>query len=199
MELNSILSIWHKPKEIIRNLHQSALSHHQLMLMLALVYFIQIGAFILSLEKITFAPLFSLNGLKLIIWFFIQVGMRSFVITYVFTLALWATAKSFTGLGTLPQTRGAVIWTLISTIPIGFFLLMVNFAFRHPGLGSFSPLIRIVSYAGILATLIYGFIILLKTMTQAHGFGTGRAFFSTILGLILFLAIIFAGHPYFFG
>lgn len=199
MELSSIFSIWHKPKEIIRYLHHSALSHHQLMLMLALVYFIQIGAFILSLEKITFAPLLSLEGLKLILWFFILVGMRSFVIIYVFTLVLWATAKAFKGVGTLPQTRGAIIWTLISTIPIGFFLLLINFAFRSPSLGSFSTLIRIVSYAGILATWIYGFIVLNQTVAETHHIGTQRAFFSTVLGLILFLAIIFAGHPYFLG
>ena len=129
--------------------------------------------------------------------------LRASLLGFVLCLVSGCVAESVSDKGTsyhyqywLPVL---LLFVGVVSIPIGFFLLMVNFAFRHPGLGSFSPLIRIVSYAGILATLIYGFIILLKTMTQAHGFGTGRAFFSTILGLILFLAIIFAGHPYFFG
>lgn len=198
MQLSAFFSIWHKPKEILRCLHQSKLSHHQLILILTLVYFIQIGTFILSLEKITLAPLFTWDGLQLIVGFFVSVGLWSFVLTYLLTLTLWIGAKCFRGAGTLPQTRGAVIWTLISTLPIGFFFLLTYFAFSHPNLGSFSTLLRIVSYLGIFATLIYGFNILIKTLAEIHRLRSGQAFAASLMGLILIGAMLLSSKSYWF-
>jgi phosphotransferase system glucose/maltose/N-acetylglucosamine-specific IIC component len=95
---------------------------------------------------------------------------------------IWGTAHCFKGQGTLPQTRGAVIWTLLCSIPIGFFLLLIYFTFRRQDLGSLSLLIRIASYAGVLTTLIYGFIVLLKAVSATHHFGLWRAFFFDCFG-----------------
>ncbi len=198
MQTSSLVSIWYKPREIIRYLQQSPISHHWLMLMLCSVYFLQLGTFILSLDKITVAPLLSLDGLKLILLFFALVALRSFVIIYTATFAIWAAAKCFHGRGTLPQTRGAVIWTLISTIPVGFFLLLINFTFNMTDMSSLPLIVRIVSYAGIFSNLIYGFIVMLKTVAETQRFSLWRAFFTTVLGLVLFSVVLFAGRSYFF-
>jgi hypothetical protein len=198
MQTSSLVSIWYKPKEVIRYLHQSPISHHWLMLMLSAVYFLLIGTFVLSLDKILAAPLLSLNGLILIPLFFAAVALQSFVIIYVVTFTIWAAAKCFHGKGTLVQTRGAIIWTLISTIPAGFFLLLINFAFNLTDMGSVPILIRMISYAGVLATLIHGFIVMLKTVAETQRFSLWSAFFATLLGLILFSVVLFAGRSYLF-
>jgi hypothetical protein len=198
MKATSFIAVWCKPKTVMNYFHESSWSHYRLMLMLALVYFIQFGLFILSLEKITVAPLLSLDGFKLIVWFFLLVGLRCFVIIYIAVFALWAAAKVFKGQGTLPQTRGAVIWTLISTLPIGFFLLLINFAFRHPNLGLVAPVIRIVSYLGILWSFTFGFRLLFKTMAEIHHSTGLRTFAAVFLGLVVLLVILFAGRSFLF-
>ena len=52
-------------------------------------------------------------------------------------------------------------------------------------------IIIIVSYLGVLATLIYGFIILLITISETHRIGLPRAFSSVILGLMLLATTLF--------
>jgi hypothetical protein len=195
MRSNTLIAIWYKPRKIIHYLQRSALSHFRLMMALAFIYFVLIGTFLLSLEKFTISPLFSLNGVKLILLIFLQIGARSFAFIYIASLIIWAAAKGFQGQGTLPQTRGAVIWTLICTIPIGFFLLLLNFAYTHP---DFPWPFTVVSLIAMPINLIYGFIVLLQTVSETHRFGLMRAFFSTVLGLAILSAILFAGRSFFF-
>lgn len=197
MTSNFLLSKWYKPREIVRYLNQSSSSHFRLMAGLTVIYFIQISTFILSLEKMTISPLFSRNGLNLIVWFFLSVAAGLFVFIYTSTLALWWGAKCLNGTGTLPQTRAAVIWTLVCSIPIGFFLLLLYFVFRHQHLVQLGQIIKIVSFLGIFATLIYGLIVLIKTVSETHSLSLWRAFFSILLGLIILFAIFLVARPFF--
>jgi hypothetical protein len=166
---------------------------------LVLIYFILSSIFILSLEKITFAPLMSLNGIKLIFWFLLSVGFISFTLIYVATFALWLGAKCFHGRGNFLQTRAAVIWTLITGLPIGFMLLILSYIFRHPDLGPLLIYLKTACLLGILVLLVYGFIVLVKTISEIHQIGSWKGFFSIVLGLVILTSMILVTFPYLSG
>ena len=124
--------MWTQPRKIVGYLDQSPATQFRLIAALTLLYFIQISIFVLSLEKLTIAPLLTLKGLSLIVYSIFTIGSGSVAAIYILTLAFWIGAKCFNGHGTLPQTRAAVIWTLVWSIPVGFFLLLIYFTIRQP-------------------------------------------------------------------
>ena len=189
MEEQSLTTLWYRPRKIVRYLDRSLKAQLRIITALALIYFIQASIFMLSLDKITLAPLFTPKGLLLIIYAFLTIGIGAITAIYASTLAIWTGAKVLDGQGTLTQTRAAVIWTLVWSIPIGFFLLVIYLTIRQPDHGLVALLMRIVSYLGVLATAIYGFIVLLKTISEVQSFGLSRALASVIFGVLLLAAI----------
>lgn len=198
LESISLVSNWRNPRQIVHYLQHTPLLQFRLMAGLTFTYFVQASIFILSLEKITFAPLMSLDGIKLIFWFLLSVGFTSFVVIYASTFVIWVCAKCFNGKGTLPQTRAAIIWTLVSLIPVGFLLLLIYFTFTHPHLGRLSFVMRMACYLGILATLIYGFIVMIKTVSETHRLGLWNSFFAAMMGVAMFSLLLYAAKPYLF-
>ncbi len=128
----------------------------------------------------------------MIVYTIIALGFGSLTVIYATSLAVWVGAKCFNGQGTLLQTRSAILWTLVWSIPIGFFLLLIYFTIRRPDHGTVALIIRIISYLGALTTFIYGFIVLITTVSETHRFGIWRSLFSVLLGLIMLTTVLFA-------
>jgi len=118
-------------------------------------------------------------------------GIWSVISIYISALAIWMGARCFKGQGTFTQTRAAVIWTLICKIPIGFFCLLLYFTMRLPNLGQIAFILGMASLLGIVVTTIYSFIVLLKTVSETHGFGFGRAFFSIVIALFMLSVVAY--------
>ena len=194
----SFRSMWYKPREVVRYLHQSQSSHFRIIGALAFIYFIQLSTYVLFLEKLTFAPLLSLKGLQLILYVLLFLGIGSFVAINVVTLMIWLGAKCMNGQGTLLDTRAAVIWTFVGLIPIGFFLLLLYFVFRHQNLEQVGLVIEIASYLGLLITLVCGFIILLTTISETHRFGLWRSFLVVVLGVVMISTIVYSALTFFY-
>ncbi len=195
--MKSILPILWKPRAIVRYLNQRPRSHLIILAILSVFYFAQISIFILSLEKITFAPLLSWNGLKLVVFSFLTVLVGTFTLIQTVTLTIWVCAKSIGGQGTLPETRNALSWALMWMLPLGLFLLLIYFTIRNPEHGRIALAIRIASYIGSLAALVYMWIVLCATMSEVNRFSLQRAFLSAAFGLALFAAIAFVALKFF--
>lgn len=182
------LQIWSNPRETVLYFQQSLALQFRLYACLTLIYLIQTSAFFLFLKNFTSIPLFRLNGLELVFWYFLTVSLTTLIIILCAALAIWPCARLFKGQGTLLQTCTSVMCVLISLIPIGFLLLLVQFLFLV-NFGVLSQIVRMFCYFGFLATMIYGFIVFLETISEIHRFGLKRAFFSIVLGLAILAAI----------
>jgi hypothetical protein len=190
--MQSLSSIWHKPRRVVRYLEAAPRFYFCILAVLSLCYFFQISAFMLSLPEFTFASLMTLNGLKLTGWSFLFVLVSLFTAIQAAALAVWVCAKRFGGQGTLPQTRNALAWSLLWTIPLIGFLLLIYFTIILPEQGVIAVVIRIISYIGTLAIVLYLPVIFVTTLSEAQRFGLWRAFISAVFGLILFAAFVFA-------
>lgn len=182
--------MWLKPRQMVRYLDRSPVIQFFLMVALALLYFIQASLFILSLEKITIAPLLSFKGLCLVFWSMIALGSGLFTAIYLLTFVIWAGTKCFNGQGSLPQTRAAIVWTFATSMPLGFFLLLIHFTIRLPDQVPIPIIIRIISYLAFLANLMYGFVILIITISEMHRLRMMRALGSVILGVLMLATIL---------
>ncbi|HUD01082.1 MAG TPA: hypothetical protein VMR37_02030 [Rhabdochlamydiaceae bacterium] len=185
---SSILSIWLKPREGVRYLETA--SHFLLITGLTLIYFVQISTFVLSLEKLTIAPLLTYKGVTFILLFLLALGLWTFTFIQAFTMTVWSVAKRFNGQGTIPQTRAAVIGVLAWFMPLGFFWLIIYFTNRQPDAGLILQIIRIAAYLGGFATLLYGIVVMLKTVSEAHSFGLWRSLFSISISTLILYGII---------
>jgi len=187
---NSFLSIWLKPQKGVQYLQTT--SHFLLIVGLTLVYFIQISTFVLSLDKMTVAPLFTSKGLTLTILVLLAIGAWTFTFIQAFTMVIWSVAKNLKGQGTIQQTRAAIIGTLAWFMLIGFFWLIVYFINRQPDAGLALLILKIASYLGAFGALISGSVILVKTISDVNSFGIWRSLVSILLSTaILYVAASF--------
>lgn len=182
-------SLLSKPRTAVRYLDRSLKTQLILIALLTISYFILASIFILSIDKVTLAPLLSLKGLLLIIYSLLTIGIGSITAIYASTLAIWIGARCLNGQGSLPETRAAVIWTLVWSIPIGFFLLLIYLTIRRPDHSTFTLLIRVASYLGVLATVVYQTFILLTTLSEVQRFGLSRALASILFAIALFVVM----------
>lgn len=182
--------MWNKPREIVRYLDRSPSLQFGIMAALVIIYFIQLSLFTFSIKEAV-EPLLTRNGLYLSIYTFLIMGCGLFTSIYILTLAIWIAAKCFDGHGTLPQTRAAIIWTSVWSIPIGIFLLLIYFTIREPDHGMMAICIRIASYLGVIATTFFGFTVLLKSLSEVHGFTLWLSFSSIMLGAAELAAVGF--------
>ncbi|MCE5316496.1 MAG: hypothetical protein LLG04_03925 [Parachlamydia sp.] len=185
-------SLWYRPRVVVRYLDRSLKTQILLIALLTLAYFILAGIFILSLDKITLAPLLSLKGLLLIFYSLLTLGIGSITAIYASTLALWTGARFLDGQGSLPETRAAVIWTFVWSIPIGIFLLLIYLTIRQPDQGPVALLIRTCSYLGVLATFIFQAFVLLTSLAEVQRLGVLRAIASVIFGIAFLSTIVWA-------
>ncbi len=186
--MKTLLSVWRKPRRAVHYLDAAPRVYFCVLAILAISYFLQISAFMLSLPEITFAPLMTLRGLELIGWSFLTVLVGIFTAIQAGALAIWICAKVVGGQGTLPQTRNALAWSLLWTIPLGVFLLLIYFTIRLPQQGVIAVLVRIISYTGTLAILIYLPFVFVATVSEAQRFSSWRALASVVFGSLLFAA-----------
>jgi hypothetical protein len=193
MMQNSIFSIWFRPREGMRYLQTT--SHFLLIFGLALIYFIQISIFVLSLEKSTIAPLFSSTGLKLTILVFLGLGASTFTVIQAFTMTIWSVARRFKGQGTIQQTRAAIIGVLAWFMLIGFFWLIVYFINRQPDVLLILLIIKIASYLGALTALLCGSIILVKTVSEIHNFGFWLSLLSIFFSIVILYGVALTLFP----
>jgi hypothetical protein len=184
---NSILSIWFKPRESARYLQTT--SHFLLITGLALIYFLQLTTFVLSLDKTTTDPLFTSKGLTLSILVLLALGTWTFTIIQAFTMVIWSVARRFKGHGTIVQTRAAMIGSLAWFMLIGFCWLTVYFINKQPDAGLALLIVKIASYLGAFAALIYGVVSLVKTVSNINGFGIWRSIASIILSSIILYGV----------
>lgn len=182
----NLFQFWFKPREAVRCLNQRTRAQWCLIVALIIIFFLQAAVFVLSIDKAKIAPLFSLKGAVLAIMFLLFLAVAVFVVMFAGTWAFWLAAKCFKGQGTFSQTRPAVIWTLFSSIPIGFFWMILYAAYQNQELlGKAAGIIAMLSYIGGIATLIYMFIVLLKTISETNKVSLGISFFTIALGILI--------------
>lgn len=186
----SLASLWYRPRAIVPYLDSSPRLQMLLIAAWTVAYFILGSIFILSIERVTLAPLLSLKGLLLILYSFAALGIGFVTAIYATSLALWTGARFLNGQGTLPQTRAAVVWTFVWSIPLGIFLLLIYLTIRQPDSGLFTLLIRICSYLGVLATFSYQAFVLLTTLSEVQRLGIFRSTLAAITGILLFAAAL---------
>lgn len=192
---HSLISIWFKPRKTIRYLthyYQSPSSHFRIIVGLACIYFIQLSLLMLQIDSFpAYKFLTTVRGLQVIALVFLSIGLYTFIGVSTSAVVFWMSAKSLKGHGSLPMTRTALLWTMICTIPIGFVCLLLMFITHHAHLTPARFIIEAVSCVGLLVSLIYGFIVILKTISETHSFGLWRALFAIILGSIIECGIVF--------
>lgn len=184
-KLNPILSLWLKPRSSVYQLESS--SHFLLILGLTLFNFFQLCLFVLSLDKLTLAPLISFKGLALTILTFLALGAWTFTIIQAFTMVIWSVAKRMDGQGTIHRTRAAVIGALFRFVPTISFFLMIYFTNKIPNAGGVILSIKVAAYLGMFATPIYGLVGMVKSVSEAQSFGIWKA----IIAIALSSAILY--------
>jgi hypothetical protein len=188
-----------KPREMVRHLHQSPLAQYLLIALLTLVYCIYISTYALSLPKLTLQPLLTLKGFIAILYVLFTIGLGLLFLIYTSSLTIWLAAKSLNGQGTLHQTRPAIIWTLVWSIPSGFFLLLMFLTIQGPDPTHLKLWVRICAYLGFPLTLFYAFTVLLRTIAEVHQFNLWKAFSSIALGLALLTILLLLTSRLFFN
>jgi hypothetical protein len=78
-------------------------------------------------------------------------------------------------------------------------LLILSYIFRHPDLGPLLIYLKTACLLGILVLLVYGFIVLVKTISEIHQIGSWKGFFSIVLGLVILTSMILVTFPYLSG
>jgi hypothetical protein len=198
MSLSSIFSMWFKPRLGVQRLQESSRSQLLIMVGLCLLYFVQVGLFVLAMDDYDIAPLLKVKGLVLVIYFLLFLAVGAFVLIQASTLAIWIASKCFNGQSTLFSTRAAVIWALIGSCPIGFFWISLYLMYSHEELlGNTAVVIGAASYIGALASVVYMFIVLLKTVSETNKFGLWRAFFTIATSAIILGGMAIALLPVF--
>jgi hypothetical protein len=192
----SFLSTWYKPREMVRYLlsHRPHAFYTFATIGLILIYFVQFALFCLSIETMPAQAFLNIKGLIAAGWVLLLITIVVFTVVNVFIVAFWKIARNIRGTGSILETAVAFLWTLISFLPLVFFYLISHYAFDQALLGKSAVFLKIASYVGFLATLIYGFIVLLKTLSEVHRFNLWRSFFSILLGTLVSCTIIYLGY-----
>lgn len=187
-------SIWHKPRETIAALNQrpsSPFEHLRLVLLLASIAFIELVLFVLTIETFPKSDFLSMKGLKAALSVFLLIVVSTYALANLSTLVYWLIAKKLKGLGSLHQTRTAFMWSLVTLIPLGVFCLLIQFTLKQSGFMPIWLAVRIISYFGVLASLIYGCLTLLKTFAETHRFTLWRAFSALTFGNLSLFIILY--------
>lgn len=185
--------MWFKPRNGVRYLEEFPMTQLWIMVGLCFLYFFQFTAFLLQMDEYTIAPLLTFKGFVLAVYFMLYLALGALITTLAASLAFWAAARCFNGEGTLPQTRAAVVWTFLLSAPLGFFWLMLYFAYSHQGLlGKAAGVVGAVSYIGAIATVIYMLIVLMITLSEINKFRLGRSFLTLVVGAVIFAVIAYA-------
>lgn len=192
----SFLSVWYKPREAIRyHLDRHPIAFYVFATAgLILIYFIQVCLFFLSIKTMPLHAFISIKGLEVAVLLLLSLAEVVFFGINFSIIAFWMTARQMRGTGSLLHTAVAILWTLISFLPLGFFCLLLQFAFDQKDLGKSVALLKTTSYLGFFGTLTYGFIVLLKTLSEVHRFRLWRSFFSILLGTLVSFTIIYLGY-----
>lgn len=160
---------------------------------LALLYFVQAGAYVLSIEEYTLAPLISLKGLELIFYSLLLSLLLTFVTLQGLTMALWTAARCFHGEASIQKTRNAALWTMVCSAPLGFFWLFFFQAYQHREfLGKISVLIGTISFLGIFATIVFMLYSLYKSVADVYQLGRWKTIATLMIALTLCYALLFA-------
>lgn len=191
--ISAIFSMWFKPRKGVQYLQEAPFSQIWIMLGLCILYLIQVGAFLLSIEDYSLSFLLTYKGFLLLVYASLFLGVAAFVVVQASSLSIWLGARCIGGRGTLPQTRAAVVWTFTGSIPIGFFWVLLYCAFRFRDiLGKAAAILGAFSYVGVLATVIYMFTLLLITVSETHQMGRLRAFVTIVFGMLIFVLMGYA-------
>lgn len=166
-----------KFERIIHYLAERVLSQLRIASLWMLICFIQAGLFTLSLDFFHFSrfltPL-ALLGIGLFYVFFTELA---FLLGTISSYAIWLAAKCLKGEGTYSKTCQAFLWTMVYlTIP--FSICFVCLQFDWPAAFITKKIFRI----GMFASLIYGFVVMVKRLSEIHDLSIQRAFFAFILG-----------------
>lgn len=192
---SSLILMWFKPRKTIRYLShycQSSLSHFGMMAGVVLLYFIQLELFLrVSGEDTPIAKALSLENFPAIGMFFVLLGAWSYIVINTLTLTIWMVAKYLKGKASLPETRLALLWSMVCFIPHNFFAVLLQYTFKRMELGQETLKLEIIFLIAVIVSAIYGFIVMLKTISETHHFSLWRSFCSIFLGLPIALVILF--------
>jgi hypothetical protein len=151
-----------------------------------LICFFQTGLFFLSFEKFNLLHLIRLDSVLSISLFFLFFTILALIISNISTVAIWMSAKLLKGQGTYSQTFEAFVWAMIYlTIPFGlsFVFLQYNLPIDY--------LLRKFFRLVMFSSLIYGFLSMLKSISEFHNLSFFRSFFALLFSVgILFPLIL---------
>ena len=110
------------------------------------------------------------------------------ICTNVLAFFIYSGTQCFGGIGNLPQTRLAILRTLIALLPVNFLLCVLQFIFKQNNPEQWVAF-KIIVYTGILFSLLYALFILIRNIAQFHRLNFVYSIFSIIIGGIIFLII----------
>lgn len=201
IKIKQLLFIWQKPRSAITLFlnKETRFTHLRITIFLAFFYFFQLSALLWSVHLLSdISSFFTLEGSEWLVWLFIGLVAAITVILSVFSLVLFSFAKSLGGVGTFSQTRTAVYWSSMTTLPISFFFLLfigfgkINLMAHAQGSSRpiYSVILQSASAIGLLISLIYGVIVFSKMVSELHRISIWRALASSLLGLSVSLILV---------
>jgi hypothetical protein len=149
-----------------------------------LICFIQVGLFLSTFENFSAYKLLNFDTLLQVTVFFLFFTELALIMANIFALTIWVSAKFLKGEGSYSQTCIAFLWAMIYlTIPFGCSFLLLKFDLAIP------IILKTILRLGMLASLIFGFVILLKKISTLHKLSFMRSFFTLILSAIILLPL----------
>ncbi len=166
------------------------LSQFRIIFLWMLICFIQTGLFALSFENFSFSRFLNFSSLLTLLAFFLFFIELSFIIANISAFAFWISAKCLKGRGTYSKTCVAFLWVMVYfTLPFGFSTVLIKFNWPM------AFIIKKIFLIGKIASLIFGFLAMVKSLSSVHNFSLIRGFFALILGCsILFPVGLFAKY-----
>ncbi len=191
--MHQMILVFFKPSEGVKYVDHIRNKTWKAIVFLAFLYFLQMSAYVLSIEEYTFAPLMTAKGWKLISYSLLIFFIGTCVVMHGLSMAIWTAARCLDGNASISKTRSAVIWFMIGSAPLGFFWLFLFQAYKHhEELGKLSVLVGAISALGILTTVLFMLFSLYKSVSEINHFSFWKTFTTLAIASGICYAILFA-------
>jgi hypothetical protein len=187
------LIFWIEPRQTINrlNLSYTILDDLRLVILLSLSYIFQISLFIYINDTIPASVFLSAKGLMGISWTMIALAAGIYTYTNLSALMAWKIAILLGGKGSLVNTRTAMLWSLVSYLPVGFSLLFIYFAYTLKLIGQPIFLLGPLSLIAFPCLFTYSSILTLRLFSETHRFPIRRALACLLLCLSIQGGIVY--------
>lgn len=185
-----------KHRQRVRSLETNPQSQFIILGIVALIYFIELVGYVVSLESFSIAPLLSQKGAILGFFVLVFTGLMVFVTMQASSLAFWIGSRCCYGGASLQQTRAAVIVALGNSVVLGFFWNLFYLSYRlRDALPTLSPILGVIFSVGLVGSLIYTFIVLTITLSEVNRVKLGKAVVIVTIGFVALATITLLLRP----